>query len=53
MGDFGIFFVSLTWDAMGAEMSKRYSSYKSQPKDFKLLLKFLLNGHHKITVLDF
>ena len=29
-----IFFVSLTWDPMGAKLSKRYSSYQSQPKAF-------------------
>ncbi len=28
-------------------MSKCYSSYKSQPKDFKLFLNFLHNGLHK------
>ncbi len=38
---------SLTWDPMGAKISKRYSSYKSQPKVFKLFLKFLPNGPHK------
>ncbi len=38
---------SLTWDPMGAKISKRYSSYKSQPKAFKLFLNFLLNGPHK------
>ncbi len=32
---------------MGAKISKRYSSYKSQPKAFKLLLNFLSNGPHK------
>ncbi len=35
---------SLTWDPMAAKISKRYSSYKSQAKAFKLLLTFLLNG---------
>ncbi len=37
---------SLTWDpiAYGSEISKRYSSYKSQPKAFKLFLNFLPNG---------
>ncbi len=37
----------LTWDPMGAEISKRYSSYKSQPKLFKHFLNFLPNGPHK------
>ncbi len=32
---------------MGAKISKRYSSYKSQPKVFKLFLNFLPNGPHK------
>ncbi len=31
---------SLTWDPMGAKISKRYSSYKSQPNVFKLVLLF-------------
>ncbi len=31
---------SLTWDPMGAKISKRYSSYKSQPKVLKLVLNF-------------
>ena len=43
------FSFSLTWDAMGANISKRYSSYKSQPKVFKLFLNFLPNGPHKTT----
>ena len=30
---------------MGAKVSKRYSSYKSQATVFKLLLNFLPNGH--------
>ncbi len=29
---------------------KRYSSYKSQPKVFKLFLNFLTNGPHKTTL---
>ncbi len=33
---------------MGAKISKRYSSYKSQLKVFKLRLKFLLNGPTKV-----
>ncbi len=47
----GIYFsFLLTWDRMGAKISKRYSSsYKSQPKVFKLFLKFLPNGPHKTT----
>ncbi len=40
---------SLTWDSMGAKISKRYSFYKSQPKAFKLFLNFLPNGPHKKT----
>ncbi len=38
---------------MGAKTSKRYSSLKSLLNPFKLLLKFLLSGPHKSTVLDF
>ena len=34
---------------MGAQISKRYSSYKSQPKAFKLFLNFCPNGLHKIS----
>ena len=34
---------------MGAQVSKRYSSYKSQPKAFKRFLNFLPNGPHKTT----
>ncbi len=41
------FSFSLTWDPMGAKISKRYSSYKSQPKVFKLFLNFPPNGPHK------
>ncbi len=41
------FSFSLTWDLMGAKISKCYSSYKSQPKVFKLFLNFLPNGPHK------
>ena len=33
---------------MGAKISKRYTSYKSQPKLVKLFLNFLPNGPHKI-----
>ena len=33
-----------TWDAMGVNISKSYSSYKSQPKILKLVLNFPLNG---------
>ncbi len=32
---------------MGANISKRYYSYKSQSKVFKLFLNFLPNGPHK------
>ncbi len=34
---------------MGMKISKCYSSYKSQPKDLKLILKFLPSGPHKTT----
>ncbi len=34
---------------MGANISKRYSSYKSQPKMFKLFLNLLHNGPYKIA----
>ncbi len=34
---------------MGMKISKRYSSYKSQPKAFKLFLNFLPNAPHKST----
>ncbi len=43
------FSFSLTWDPMGVTISKRYSSYKSQPKVFKLFLNFLPNGPPKTT----
>ncbi len=46
-----IFFsFSLPWDPMGAKISKRYSSYKSQPKAFKLFLNFFPNDPYKTTV---
>ncbi len=32
---------------MEVKISKRYSSYKSQPKFIKLFLNFLPNGPHK------
>ncbi len=38
---------------MGAKISKRYSSYKSQPKVFKLFLNYLPTGSHKTTFLNF
>ncbi len=38
---------------MEAKISKRPSSFKSQPKVFKLLLKFLLNGSTKVLFLIF
>ncbi len=38
----------LTWGPVRVEISKCYS-YKSQPKVFKLLLNFLLNGPPKIS----
>ncbi len=34
---------------MEVKISKRYSSYKSQPKVFKLVLIFPPNGPHKNT----
>ena len=43
------FSFSLTLDPMRAKLSKRYSSYKSQPKAFKLFLNFLPNGPHKTS----
>ncbi len=43
------FSFSLTWDLMGAKISKRYSSYKSQSDVFKLFLNFRPNGPHKTT----
>ncbi len=47
---FYIFSFSLTWDPMGAKISKRYSSYKSQPKVFKICLNFPPNGPYKIML---
>ena len=44
---------SLTWDPMGAKISKGCSSYKSQPQVFKLFLNFLPNGPHKTTFMIF
>ncbi len=35
---------------MGPKISKRYSSYKLQPKAFKLFLNFLPNGPPKTAV---
>ncbi len=35
------------WDPIAATISKRYSSYKSQRKVFKLFLNFLPIGPHK------
>ncbi len=32
---------------MGVKIFKHYSSYKSQPNIFKLVLNFPLNGTHK------
>ena len=34
---------------MGGKIGKRYSSYKSHPKAFKLFMNFLPNGPHKTT----
>ncbi len=47
------FSFSLTWDPMGAKISKRYSYLKELLNLFKLFLKFLLRCPHKSTVLDF
>ncbi len=47
------FSFSLIWDPMGAKTSKRYFSLKSLLNSFKLVVKFLLSGPHKSTVLDF
>ncbi len=47
------FSFSLTWDPIGAQTSKRYSSLKSLLNHFNLFLNFLLSGSHKSTVLDF
>ena len=42
------FSFSLTWDPMVVKISKPYSSYKKQPKVFKLIvLNFPPNGPHK------
>ena len=35
---------------MGVKISKRYYSYKLQPKVFKLVLNFPPNGPHKTTL---
>ncbi len=43
------FSFSLTWDPMGAKISKRYSTYKLQLMAFKLFLNFLPNGPHKTS----
>ncbi len=46
-----IFFsLLLTWDPMGVKISKSYSSYQCQPKYFKPVLNFPLNGPHKNTL---
>ena len=39
---------SLTLDPIGVKISKRYCSYKLQPKVLKLVLNFPPNGPHKI-----
>ncbi len=44
-----IYFFSLTCNPVGVKISKRYFSYKSQPKVFKPVLNFPPNGPHKIT----
>ena len=38
---------------MGVKISKRYSSYKSQPKVFKLVLNFPSSGPNKTTFVIF
>ncbi len=43
-------FSLLTWDSMGAKISKRYSSHKSQVNVFKLFLNFLPIDPHKTTL---
>ncbi len=43
------FSFSLTWDPMGAKISKRYS-HKSQPKVLKLVLNIPPNGPHIMTL---
>ena len=40
----------LTWDPKGVKIAKRYSSYKSQPKVFKLFLNFPPDISHKTTM---
>ncbi len=47
------FSISLTWDPTGANISKRYSSFKSLSNLFKPCLNFLLRGPQNGTVLDF
>ncbi len=44
------FSFSLTWDPMGAKISKRYSCLKSLLNLFKPFLIFLLGGPHQSTV---
>ena len=39
---------SLTWTQRGVNISKRYCSYKSQAKIFKVVLNFLPNGLTKL-----
>ncbi len=53
MISYNFFSFLLTWEIMGAEISKYYSSLKSLLNLFKLFLIFLLSGSHKSTVLDF
>ncbi len=45
-----IFFVFVNMGPYGSEISKGYSSYKSEPKVFKLVLNFPPNCSHKTTV---
>ena len=44
------FSFSLTWDIMGAKMSKRYSSNNRSRKCSNFFFNFLHNGPHKITL---
>ena len=41
------FFIFINMGPIGVHILKRYSSYKSQPRVFKLVLNFPLNGPHK------
>ena len=47
------FFIFVDMGPSGSEISKRYSSYKWQPKAFELFLNFLPNDPHKKLRLGF